>query len=69
MLRPAILFIALMSAGTSVAQGPSDALPELPLFERYCFGCHCPDKKTAQAGINLETLSARSSAIARRGAE
>ncbi len=58
MLRPAILFIALMSSGTSVAQGPSDALPELPLFERYCFGCHGPDKKTAQAGINLETLSA-----------
>ena len=58
MLRPAILFIALMSSGTSVAQGPSDALPELPLCERYCFGCHGPDKKTAQAGINLETLSA-----------
>ena len=58
MLRPAILFIALMSAGPSVAQGPSRALPEWPLFEQYCFGCHGPDKKTAQAGINLETLSA-----------
>ena len=44
MLRASILFLALMSTVRA------EALPEAQLFERYCYGCHGMDKKTARRG-------------------
>ena len=68
MPRFASVVLVAVLAAPAAAQDPSAALPELPLYERYCFGCHGPDKKTAQAGMNLEALGLETPLVRNREA-